>query len=75
MITTKSYAGILIRDWCFHQTCLMMFDHQTSSNMFEVQSNVFEKGDTRSNLVVKHSLIIQSLTVCHRLYALGRIRW
>ena len=29
---------------------------------------MFDEGDTRSNFVVKHCLIKQSLTVCHRLY-------
>ena len=28
---------------------------------------MFDDGDTRSNFVVKHCLIKQSLTVCHRL--------
>ena len=29
---------------------------------------MFDEDDTRSNFVVKHCLIKQSLTVCHRLY-------
>ena len=66
MKTTTSHTGILVRDWCFHRTCLMMFGqsltcsfpikhHQTCLKCNQI---VFEEGDTRSNFVVKHCLII-----------------
>ena len=29
-----SYARILIRDWCFHETCLMVFDQSWIGSIF-----------------------------------------